>query len=179
MLIFGRPGTMTDRRKPITIRCAVPEDEVFLFELYGSTRKEEMAAWGWDWAQEQMFLKLQFTAQRRHYDIAFPNAEHKIIVFDNRPIGRILVFRTEREIRLVDIALLPEYCGSGIGASLVRGLFEEAMAANKPVTLHVAKLSRAVRLYQRLGFSIIADTGTDHKMEWRPDEGSTERRLPI
>jgi ribosomal protein S18 acetylase RimI-like enzyme len=179
MLIFGRLSTMTDRRNPLTFRCAVPDDEVFLFELYASTRNEEMAAWGWDRAQEQMFLNLQFTAQRRHYDIAFPNAEHKIILLDDRPIGRILVFRTEREIRLVDIALLREYRGGGIGASLVRGLFEEAMAANKPVTLHVAKLSRAVRFYRRLGFSIIGDTGTDHKMEWRPDKGSTERRLPI
>ena len=68
---------MTDRRNPLTFRCAVPDDEVFLFELYASTRNEEMAAWGWDRAQEQMFLNLQFTAQRRHYDIAFPNAEHK------------------------------------------------------------------------------------------------------
>ena len=170
---------MTYCRNPLTFRCAVPDDEAFLFELYTSVRKEEMAAWGWDWAQEQMFLKLQFTAQRRHYDIAFPNADHRIILSDNLPIGRILVFGTQREIRLVDIALLPEYRGSGIGASLVRGLFEEAKAANKPVTLHVAKLSRAVRLYQRLGFLIIGDTGTDLKMEWRPDQGSIERRLPI
>lgn len=167
---------MTDHRNPLTFRSAAADDEVFLFELYSSTRYEEMAAWGWDSAQEQMFLKLQFTAQRRHYDIAFPNADHKIILSDNRRIGRILVFRTEREIRLVDVALLPEYRRSGIGASLVRGLFEEAQAANKPVTLHVAKLSGAARLYRRLGFSIIGDTGTDHKMEWRPDETSTERR---
>lgn len=138
-----------------------------------------MAACGWDSAQEQMFLKLQFTAQRRHYDIAFPDAAHKIILSDNRPIGRTLVFRTECEIRLVDIALLPESRGSGIGASLIRGLFEEAKQAGKPVTLHVGKLDRAARLYKRLGFSITGDTGTDYKMEWRPDESSSDRRLEI
>lgn len=169
---------MPDARNPLTFRCAEPGDELFLFELYGSIRKEEIAAWGWDRAQEQTFLQLQFTAQRRHYDIAYPNADNKIILFDSRPIGRILVFRTENEIRLVDIGLLPEYRSSGIGASLIRGLFEEAMTANKPVTLHVARVSRAVRLYRRLGFAIIGDTGTDYKMEWRPDGGSTERRLP-
>ena len=47
MLTFCRLSTMTERRNPLTFRCAVPDDEVFLFELYGSTRKEEMAAWGW------------------------------------------------------------------------------------------------------------------------------------
>jgi GNAT superfamily N-acetyltransferase len=169
---------MTDCGKPFSLRSAVPDDDMFLFELYGSVRKEEMAGWGLDWADEQRFLKLQFMARRRHYDIAFPNADHKIILFDSRPIGRILIFRTEREIRLVDVALLPEYRGSGIGGALIRGVFEEAIAANRAVTLHVARFSRAVSLYMRLGFSIVGDTGTDYKMEWRPDEGSTEWRHP-
>ena len=123
--------------------------------------------------------ELQFAAHRRHYDVAFPGAEHKIILSGNRPIGLIVVFRTAREIRLVNIALLPEHRGSGIGASLVRGLFEEAKQAGKPVTLHVDKLNRAARLYQRLGFSITGDTGTDYKMEWRPDESSSDRRLKL
>jgi GNAT superfamily N-acetyltransferase len=123
-----------------------------------------------------MFLKMQFSAQRRHYEIAFPDADHKIILSDSRRIGRILLFRTQREIRLVDIALLPEYRGNGIGASLIRGIFEEAEQAGKPVTLHVGKLDRAARLYKRLGFSITSDTGTHYKMECRPHESSTDRR---
>jgi ribosomal protein S18 acetylase RimI-like enzyme len=170
MMRFDRLNTMTGNPEPFTLRSAVPNDEAFLYELYGSTRKEEMAAWGWDSAQEQMFLKLQFTAQRRHYDIAFPGADHKIVLSGNRPIGLIVVFRTAREIWLVNVALLPEHRGNGVGASLIRSLLEEARAENKPVTLHVDKLNRAARLYQRLGFSIIGDTGTDYKMEWRPDE---------
>ena len=145
----------------------MPDDDSFLYDLYGSTRREEMAAWGWDAAQEQMFLKLQFTAQRRHHDIAFPGADHQIVLSDSLPIGEIVVFRMASEIRLVNIALLPEHRGYGIGASLIRGLVEEAKAQAKPVTLHVDKLNRAARLYQRLGFSIIGDTGTDYKMEWR------------
>lgn len=176
---FDRLNSMTGDRnpEPCTLRSAVPDDEAFLYELYGSTRREEMDAWGWDSAQEQMFLKLQFTAQRRHHDIAFPGADHQIILSGNRPIGRILVFRTAREIRLVNIALLPEHRACGIGSSLIRGLVQEAKAEGKPVTLHVDKLNRAARLYQRLGFSITGDTGTDHKMEWRPDESSSDRRL--
>lgn len=161
---------------PFTLRSAVPDDEAFLYELYGGTRREEIAAWGWDSAREQMFLKLQFTAQRRHHDIAFPDADHKIILSNDRPIGLIVVFRTAREIRLVNIALLPEQRGSGIGAWLIRSLLEEAKQAGKPVTLHVDKLNRAARFYQRLGFSITGDTGTDYKMEWRPGESSTDRR---
>lgn len=157
----------------VTLRPAGIEDEAFLYELYCSTRSEEVAAWGLDPAQQEMFLKLQFAARQRHCDIAFDGSDHKIILCDNHPIGRLLVYRSEREIRLVDIAVLPEQRGRGFGTLLIRGLLDEARS-DRPVTLHVDKFSRAARLYQRLGFLVIGDTGADHKMEWRPGKNSTD-----
>jgi ribosomal protein S18 acetylase RimI-like enzyme len=151
----------------VTLRPARPDDEVFLYQLYCSTRAEETNAWGLKDSQREMLLRLQFTARARHYEIAFPQAEHQIILLDNRSAGRILVYRSENEIRLVDVALLPEYRGAGIGSSLVRALCEEARATGKPVTLHVAKVNPAAQLYRRLGFSVIGDIGTDYKMEWK------------
>ena len=111
---------------------------------------------------------MQFTAQRYHYEAAYPEAEHRILLRDNRPAGRLLVFRSEGEILLVDIALLPAERGAGIGASLIQDLLDEADQAGKSVTLHVAKDNRARRLYQRLGFETTEDTGMYFKMEWRP-----------
>lgn len=153
----------------MTLRLAGSDDEPFLYELYCSTRAEEMAAWGLDPTQRRAFLELQFNARRRHYDIAFSGAEHKIILCDARPIGRILVHRSAREIRLVDIALLSEHRSQGIGASLIEALLEEAGSTGKSVTLHVDKSSRAARLYERLGFSVIDETGGSYKMEWQPN----------
>ena len=150
------------------MRLSTTDDEPFLYELYASTRTEEMAAWGLDESQQKSFLELQFRARQRHYEIAFAGADHKIILCDDRPIGRILVYRSEHEIRLVDIALLPEHRERGLGASLIRGLLDEAGETGKTVTLHVEKLNRAARLYERLGFSVIGDTGGSYKMEWRP-----------
>jgi GNAT superfamily N-acetyltransferase len=157
----------------VTLRLAGPDDEPFLYELYCDTRAEEMAAWGLDQAQQKAFLGLQFKARQRHYDIAFSGAEHKIILCDALPIGRILVYRSEREIRLVDIALLTEHRSKGIGASLIEALLEEATTTRKSVTLHVDKLSRAARLYERLGFSVIDDTGGSFKMEWQSEANQT------
>src|SRR5712692_7043934 len=159
---------MTDDLKAslITLRTALPDDEAFLYQLYGSTRSEEMRAWGLEATQYEMILQLQFTAQRRHYEIAFPEADHRIILCDGRPAGRILVFRSEHEIRLVDIALLTEHRGAGIGASLIRALMLEAQAAAKPLVLHVEKQNRAARLYERLGFSTTADLGGHYRMEF-------------
>ena len=150
-------------------RPARPEDEAFLYQLYCSTRIDELTAYGLAPAQQEMFLKLQFTARQRHYEIAYTNADHQIILCQDHPIGRILVYRSASEIRLVDIALLPEWRGKGHGAVLVQALQAEAQRAGKPVTLHVDKFSRAARLYERLGFAISGDIGSDYKMEWRPE----------
>jgi ribosomal protein S18 acetylase RimI-like enzyme len=158
-----------DQRLQVSLRDAQPEDESFLYELHASTREQEMSALGWDAAQREMFLKLQFNAQRQHYEIAYPNAEHKIIVFGDRPAGRILVFRSEREIVLVDIALLPMHRGSGAGTALIKSLIDEAAAKHLPVRLHVEKHNSAFRLYQRLGFSVIGDTGVYYEMERLPE----------
>lgn len=150
----------------ISLRLAEADDEAFLFQLYRDTRAEEMAAWGWSDAQQQAFLSMQFRARNLSYS-AYPNTEHSIVLNADQPIGRMLISRKDDEIRLVDIALLAEARGQGIGAKLIAGLFETAAEENKPVRLHVEKFNPALRLYQRLGFQIIEDTGTQFFMEWR------------
>ncbi|MBP6822915.1 MAG: GNAT family N-acetyltransferase [Acidobacteria bacterium] len=153
--------TITDS---LTLRPAQPEDESFLFELYRNTRAEEMAAWGWGEAQQQAFLSLQFRARNLSYS-TYQNTEHLIILDNGRTVGRLLISRMENEIRLVDIALLAEVCGLGIGSKLIEELFAKATSEGKPLRLHVEKFNRAFQLYQRLGFQIIEDTGTQYLME--------------
>ncbi len=150
----------------ISLRPAEADDEAFLFQLYRDTRAEEMAAWGWNDAQQQAFLSMQFRARNLSYS-AYPNTQHSIILNADQPIGRMLISRKDDEIRLVDIALLAEARGQGIGAKLIAGLFEFAAEENKPMRLHVEKFNPAFRLYQRLGFQIIEDTGAQFLMEWR------------
>lgn len=147
------------------MRPAQPEDESFLFELYRNARAEEMAAWGWDEVQQQAFLSLQFRARNLSYS-TYKNSEHSIILNDGRPIGRLLISRKDDEIRLVDIALLAEARGQGIGSKLIDELLAKATSEGKPLRLHVEKFNRAFQLYQRLGFQIIEDTGTQYFMEW-------------
>ena len=52
------------------------------------------------------------------------------------------VARWADEIRIVDIALLPEYRGAGIGTPLLGELEDEAAAAGKPLSIHVERLNR-------------------------------------
>jgi len=150
----------------VGLRPAEADDEAFLFRLYGSTRAEELADWGWNAAQQEAFLKLQFRGQQAHYD-AYPNTDHRIILCGGQPVGRLLVSRLTEEIRLVDISILTENRGRGVGANLIRDLLAEAARSDLPVRLHVEKFNRAQQLYRRLGFEIIGDTGSHYFMEWR------------
>ncbi|MEW6212914.1 MAG: GNAT family N-acetyltransferase [Acidobacteriota bacterium] len=155
-----------------TLRPAEMEDEAFLFELYRSTREEEISRWGWDEAQKQAFLSLQFRGQQQHYQLAYQGADHLIIMIAGRAAGRLMTLRTESEIRLVDIALLPEHRGKGIGERLMRDLQQQARESGKPLRLHVERFNRAARFYHRLGFRVIEDRGTHFFMQW--DMGGTD-----
>ena len=157
------------------LRPACADDEAFLFELYCSTRNEEIAAWGLDSSEQEILLRMQFNAQRQHYESAYESLDHSIILVGNQPTGRIMVFRSEEEFVIVDIALLRDARGMGIGAALITELLGEAERAGKPVGLHVAKDNRARRLYERLGFEIREDTGMYFKMELRPQRYERER----
>src|SRR3979411_711668 len=115
-----------DRAGRIGIRPAIPGDLDFLLKVYRSVRQEEMASWGWTDAQRDVFVRMQFDLRRRAYQASFPGALENIVSKADTPAGSMLVFRNESEIRLVDVALLPEYRNCGIGSHLIGGLVRES-----------------------------------------------------
>jgi ribosomal protein S18 acetylase RimI-like enzyme len=152
----------------VSLRPELPEDEAFLRKLYATTRDIEMALTGWDAAQQEAFLRMQFQFQTAHYRQHYGDASFQIILRDTAPIGRIYVHYGAREIRLMDIALLPEFRRSGIGGAILGNLLREATRQEKTVTLHVERFNPALRLYQRLGFRVIEEHEINFFMEWRP-----------
>jgi ribosomal protein S18 acetylase RimI-like enzyme len=143
------------------------EDEPFLEKLYASTREQELAMTSWNDEQKAAFCRMQFVAQRTHYTQYFPEATHDVIEREGVPAGRLYVDRAEREIRIVDIALLPEHRREGIGTHLLTTLQEEARGVGKALSIHVEKFNPALKLYERLGFQSIEDKGVYLLMEWR------------
>ena len=101
------------------------------------------------------------------------------------PRGRDLyVSRWSEEIRIVDIALLPDACNPGIGTTLLLQLRAEAQASGKPrlrssryggqAAPHPRRaLNPALRLYERLGFRQIEDKGVYLFLEWRHDNSQS------
>jgi ribosomal protein S18 acetylase RimI-like enzyme len=149
----------------VSFRAAAASDRDFLSTVYASTRAEEMARVDWDDRQKADFLEMQFNAQHRYYQENYTDTDFLIILLDNRPIGRLYIARWPEEIRIVDLALLPEYRNKGIGTRLLSNVLDEAAAAGKPVRIHVEGFNPALSLYRRLGFEQIGDHGVYLLME--------------
>lgn len=151
----------------ITFRPITDEDLPLLQRIYASTRADEMAVVPWSEEEKADFLGMQFHAQHAHYQEHFADARFELILIDSAPVGRLYVQRRDDEIRVVDIALLPEHRGGGIGGGIMQELLDEARTVGKPVRIHVEHNNPAMRLYQRLGFKKIDDLGVYHLMEWK------------
>jgi ribosomal protein S18 acetylase RimI-like enzyme len=130
---------MSDAMQPhpeFSLRFATPEDSEFLYQLYATSRAEELQAAGLSAEQREAFCRMQFGFRQHHYGLHFGHADL---------------------IGLTDIAILPDYQGRGMGSFLLRGLIAESVERNIPIELHVDQGSRAQALYERHGFVIIED----------------------
>jgi ribosomal protein S18 acetylase RimI-like enzyme len=147
--------------RPITL-----EDDSFLAGVYASTRAVELAITGWSDEDKAVFCRRQFDAQSAHYRENYPGALFQVIEREGIAIGRLYVAHWEKEIRIVDITLLPEHRGTGLGTKLLRELQEEARSAGKSLTIHVERFNPALGLYERLEFQQIEDKGVYLLMQW-------------
>jgi len=154
----------------IVLRPITPGDDSFLAGLYASTRAEELSVTNWSDEEKAVFCRRQFDAQSAHYVENYPGASLQVIERAGELIGRLYVARWEREIRIMDIALLPARRGTGIGTQLLRELQDEARAAGKTLSIHVERFNPALRLYERLGFQMAEDKGVYLLMSWESDK---------
>jgi|ERR1051326_2380056 RimJ/RimL family protein N-acetyltransferase len=152
----------------LRLRDVSPDDEGFLLEVYASTRAQELALVPWSDEQRQAFVKMQFAAQRDHYQERYRGADYKVIVQDGEPVGRFYIFRDEANISILDITILPRFRERGIGTTLIKEIIDEAAQSANTVQIYVENFNPSLRLFQRLGFSIIAQDGINLLLEWRP-----------
>lgn len=152
----------------VTTRPAEAGDEAFLRRVYASSRELELSLIVWEDAAREAFLRQQYDFQEAHYRAHYDGASFDVIEVDGRPAGRLYVARWPDEIRVMDIAVLPEHRGAGIGTRLLGELLDEAERTGKRVSIHVEKGNPAVRLYERLGFVVTEDKGLYLLMEASP-----------
>ena len=150
----------------VELRDATDEDRAFLRDVYGSTREEELARVEWSAEQRTSFVEHQFSSQDAYYKANYAGATYSVIEVDGERAGRLYVARWDTEIRIMDITLLPEFRGLGVGTRLLRRLLDEAQEGAKRVSIHVEENNPARSLYERLGFKWVLDRPPYVLMEW-------------
>jgi ribosomal protein S18 acetylase RimI-like enzyme len=157
----------------LAVRPVTSDDREFLQRVYAGTRAEELARTGWDEAQCAAFVAMQFEAQDRHYRQHFPRADYGVIEWAEAgapvPVGRLWIDRRPDAIHVLDISLLPEHRGRGLGTQCLRRLMAEARARGAALTIQVEQFNPARSLYERLGFVPQGLQGMHIQMAWRAD----------
>ena len=152
----------------VTLRPITDADMDFLHRLYATTREDELKQVDWTDEQKAVFVSHQFHAQHQYWQENYTDTSWDLIVADGEPIGRLYVARWPDDIRIVDIALMPEHRGGGVGTRLLREVLAEGEATGRKVSIHVEIYNPARRLYERLGFVQAGDRGVYLLMERYP-----------
>ena len=122
----------------------------------------------WNEAARQNFLQMQYAARQKYYQAHFPRASQDIIWEGSAPLGQLYVDRRETEIRILDIALLPQVRGCGIGTRFLYDLMEEAQSNQKKISIYVDTSSPFLAWFQHLGFISAEENGISCLLEWHP-----------
>lgn len=150
-----------------SLRSETDDDVPFLMELYASTREEELAqAIDWSAEQKRQFLAMQFQAQRHHYRTRIEGCMFSVLERHGTPVGRLYLETRKDRLQIVEISFLPQCRGAGIGTAILEAVMAIARESGRNVGIFVEKFNPALRLYRRLGFTEIADSGVYLEMEW-------------
>lgn len=134
------------------VRPATGADQLFLAQLFASTR-QDLQLIDQSAAATVELMDLQFRAQTQGYGQQFPNALYFVIEKHHVAIGKVTLDFGSNEIRVVDIALLPQARGQGYAAAVFQSLQLAASKVGTPMTLTVLSSNLpAKQLYARLGF---------------------------
>ena len=152
----------------VIVRPALPQDEIFLFDLYSAIREPEFALAPITATQRVELIRMQFRAQLSAYTAAYPNSCYHLVLLDGKPVGRLWVAPGDNEYLLVDIALHPSVQKKGIGTVVIQRLQQEAAKARMPIRSSVFRFNPgSLRFHQKLGFRIVREDQVNYYMEWR------------
>ena len=149
----------------VTFKNIEDKDYLFIEKVYYSTREKELNLTNWPEEQKRRFAIMQLIAQLAEYKNKFKGATCQIIIYKKKPAGRLYLWESNKEVRILDISLLPEFQSKGIGRFILTAIIKSARQKSKIVTLHVAHDNPAKKLYERVGFRKISDNKTHEYME--------------
>lgn len=142
----------------LSFRKAHTSDSEFVFTVKKAAFREYVEqVWGWDDNYQRELHNRRFAAQ----DVC-------IIQFRGTDVGFLSTSSTPDTLKVNQLFILPEYQGKGIGSACLTRIIDNASLEQKSVILQVLKVNtRAIALYQRLGFTIVGEDSIYFQMKKR------------
>ncbi len=137
----------------IGITKAKIEDEDFLFDLRKQTMVVHLERSGIFLSDKEHRLRVA-----KNYTDAF------IIWYSQERVGLLKYIENEKAIEVLQIQVLPDYQGNGIGKQVLEQLIEQ----QKVIRLKILKENPAKNLYQRMGFLTVNEDDYEYHMELVP-----------
>lgn len=156
----------------ITLRPETHDDQAFMLGLFVQIRGPEFTLLPLDDTRKSELLGQQFALQHRSYRSQYPDGEFLVVECGHKPVGRLYLSRGGGNCHIIDISLLPETSGRGIGGQLLDRVMAEAATAGRTVSLRVASGNPARRLYLSKGFRETGQEGLHWLMSWSPAGGA-------
>lgn len=150
------------------------DDQGFLDDLYAS-RRTDLQQLPMATVMLAQMIKMQQHVQMSGIQQHFPEAQHFVVEEAGRPVGRVIIDTGVTDLRLVDIAILPQAQRKGIARSILRAMQEQARESNLNVSLAVEITNQAARtLYLQMGFFVQSSDGLFEQMHWHRPTGNQE-----
>ncbi|HVJ51989.1 MAG TPA: GNAT family N-acetyltransferase [Aliidongia sp.] len=168
----GRAGqTIQTERGTLRLR---PEEggaaeEAFLYLLFSAIKAPEMALMPISTQHKEHLLQIQYRSMNATYRHHYPDARFEIVELDRWPVGRLVTAVQEHCVYYVDIALLPQASGLGLGTALMTSVLAEPRRLGLPARVKVLSHNiPSLRLMRRVGFTPFGSTPPYVDLEWRP-----------
>jgi ribosomal protein S18 acetylase RimI-like enzyme len=151
----------------VRLRPATGEDEPLLRTLFVAGRPD-LALLPLPPEQLDVMVEMQWRAQRTGYAAEHPAAADLVVERGSEPVGRVLV-DPGPPVTVVDLAVLPECRGQGVGEAALRWVLDGASELGVPTRLRVRPDNPARRLYDRLGFVVVDQDEANLTMVREPE----------
>jgi GNAT superfamily N-acetyltransferase len=138
--------------RPLRLRPETGADEAFRFALFCASRppEEDFSPLGPELAQQML----------RRFEI---------IEFEDAPVGHVVLDVADTQMRVIDLAILPDRRSAGIGEAVLNPIIAEARRRRLPLRVSVLNGNEgSLRFCRRLGFAPIGEpTALFTELEWR------------